>query len=108
MPGGVGETGLDTVSSSSFFSDGVFSAVDSSEGRPVGTRSLDSRSISTVLDLNIGVGWWTMFLPRYAEVDRRGTEDGGEKDRVGLEEIYRQCRSGSSGGCGSGVLWVQK
>ena len=59
-PPGMEATGLATVSSYPFFSDGetpgVLNAMDPSEVRPVNARSLGSEPISTVLELNIGVG----------------------------------------------------
>ena len=51
-------------------------ALDSLEARPVNIRSLDSKSISTVLDLNIAVGWRTILSPRYVRLYRRGIKGG--------------------------------
>jgi len=56
----MGATRLATVSSYSSCSNdrtsGVFTAIDSSEVKPVDARVLDSEPILTVLELNISVG----------------------------------------------------
>lgn len=53
----------------------MLNVIESLEARPDNARSVDSEPISMVLELNIGVGWKAMLLPRYVGLDRLEMQD---------------------------------